>query len=150
MISKALTGTSIFLALIFVTISVVSLSRFPVADYITILATPTVDCAPIVETYKHNVLKPKLIEIIDSVELMSNTPRIALPGQLSDFQKVRRDIAANVPNGCAMDLHNRLVKALNNVDAGFMAFIAKDDEIDVSLPLKLAVDELSALSSEIE
>lgn len=98
------------------------------------VATPT--CAEVSADYvaQLDIILP---EWDDATLLASNTPRVGLPGVVSDLQGIARRVEALEPPECAQDTHAQLLLLTQGTVEGFMSFMAQDED-DARIKFRVA------------
>ncbi len=77
--------------------------------------------------YKDTVM-PLVQEWDDAVKLANNTPRMTLPAQIEEMQRIRRDMGGLKIQSCLEDAHGNLLKSMDLQIDGFLSFLKQDPE----------------------
>lgn len=93
---------------------------------------PTAEpCKLQAKSYLENVEKIT-IEWDDANQVANSTSRIALSPAVAELQRIRRELSIiNYPD-CASNAHDYLLKYMDKVIDGYLAFMAQDPEADIS------------------
>lgn len=111
-------------------------------------ATAERRCADASTAYRDEI-QPLAQEWEDAVKLAGQTSRMALPGQVSAMQAIRRKADAMAPPACLEKTHGHLIASMDASIDGFLSFMSQDGDFIVSTHFKTATSEYDAFTRGI-
>ena len=85
----------------------------------------------------------------DALELASQTPRISLSPQIGELQRIRRAVQQQTWPPCAESAHDALVKHMDKMIEGFLAYLGNEPESVYNAHLNEAKTLLEAFTQEM-